>query len=98
MVVMDQFSRQIIGFAVHSGDVDGAGVCQMFNSIQAEKKLPKYWSSNNDPLFKFHRWQANLRIFEIEEIKSVPYTPTSHPFIERLIGTIRREHHNLLFF
>ena len=27
----------------------------------------------------------------MEEIKSVPYTPISHPFIERLIGTIRRE-------
>ena len=26
-----------------------------------------------------------------EEIKSVPYTPTSHPFIERVIGTVRRE-------
>ena len=26
-----------------------------------------------------------------QEIKTVPYTPTSHPFIERLIGTIRRE-------
>jgi hypothetical protein len=25
------------------------------------------------------------------EIKSVPYVPMSHPFIERLIGTIRRE-------
>ena len=41
---------------------------------------------------------ANLRIFEIEEINSVPYTPTSHPFIERLIGTIRREHLDQLFF
>ncbi len=32
-----------------------------------------------------------MRILDIEEIKSVPYAPTSHPFIERLIGTIRRE-------
>ena len=33
------------------------------------------------------------RIFEswIDELKSIPYTPCSHPFIERLIGTIRRE-------
>jgi len=27
-----------------------------------------------------------------EEIKSVPYAPMSHPFVERLIGTIRREY------
>jgi hypothetical protein len=32
-----------------------------------------------------------LRIDEIEEIKSVPYAPVSHPFIERAIGTTRRE-------
>jgi hypothetical protein len=29
---------------------------------------------------------------EVEEIKSVPYAPVSHPFVERLIGTIRREY------
>ena len=50
-------------------------------------KLRRYY----DPLFKFHRWKANLRILDIEEIKSVPHVPTSHPFIERLVGTIRRE-------
>ncbi len=27
----------------------------------------------------------------MEEIKSVPYVPLSHPFVERLIGTVRRE-------
>ena len=35
--------------------------------------------------------QANLRILDVDEIKTVPYTPLSHPFIERLIVTIRRE-------
>jgi len=25
------------------------------------------------------------------EIKSVPFSPTSHPFVERLIGSVRRE-------
>ena len=91
MVVMDQFTRKIIGFAVYAGDINGVAICCMFNKIQSGKKLPKYFSTDNDPLFKLHRWRANLRILEIDEIKSVPYTPTSHPFIERLIGTIRRE-------
>ena len=27
----------------------------------------------------------------MEAIKTVPYVPLSHPFVERLIGTIRRE-------
>ena len=45
-----------------------------------------------DPLFLYHQWQANLRILDVDEIKTVPYTPLSHPFVERLIGTIRREY------
>ena len=48
-------------------------------------------SSDNDPLFNFHRWQANLRILDIKEVKSVPYTPISHPFVERLIRICRNE-------
>lgn len=91
MVIMDQFTRKIIGFAVHKGDVAGADLCLMFNEIISKKIMPKYLSSDNDPLFLFYRWQANLRILEIEEIKSVPHVPISHPFVERLIGSVRRE-------
>jgi transposase InsO family protein len=91
MVVMDQFSRRIIGFAVHTGTLDGPTVCRMFISIVGSTKSPRYLSSDNDPLFMFHRWTANLRILEVTEVKTVPYVPLSHPFVERLIGTIRRE-------
>jgi len=28
----------------------------------------------------------------------MPYSPTSHPYVERLIGTIRREYLDRLFF
>ena len=33
---------------------------------------------------------ANLRVLEATEIKTVPYLPLSHPFVEWLIGTRRR--------
>ncbi len=52
---------------------------------------PKYLSTDHDPLFKFHRWKANLRVLDVDEIKTVPYVLLSHPFVERLIGTVRRE-------
>jgi transposase InsO family protein len=91
MVVMDQYTRRIIGFAVHAGNVDGPALCRMFNEATSEKGWPKYISSDNDPLFQYHRWKANLRVLDIEEIKSVPHVPMSHPFVERLIGSIRRE-------
>jgi len=98
LVVMDQFTRRIIGFGVHAGDMDGAALCQMFNTAITTRGVPKYLSSDNDPLFLYHRWQANLRILDVDEIKTVPYTPRSHPFVERLIGTIRREYLDHTFF
>jgi transposase InsO family protein len=91
LVVMDQFTRRVIGFGVHAGDVDGLALCRMFNTAIAAIGSPEYLSSDRDPLFTYHRWTANLRILDVHEIKSIPYTPRSHPFIERLIGTIRRE-------
>lgn len=99
MVIMDQFTRRIIGFSVHVGDCDGIAYCRMFNSIVSGYSHPKYLSSDNDPLFRFHRWKANLRIIDIEEIKTIPYVPLSHPFVERLIGTVRREYidHSMFF-
>jgi transposase InsO family protein len=98
MVVMHVFTRRIIGFGVEHAYIDGVSVCRMFNHATAGQTLPKHVSTDHDPLFRFHRWLANLRVLEIEEIKSVPYAPVSHPFVERLIGTIRREYLDRLFF
>jgi transposase InsO family protein len=98
LVIIDQFTRRIIGFGVHAGDVDGVTLCRMFNKAVSTQGTPHYLSSDNDPIFRYHRWQANLRILGIDEIKSIPYTPVSHPFIERQIGTIRREFLDRVFF
>jgi hypothetical protein len=64
---------------------------RMFNDATSGHCCPTYLSSDNDPLFQYHRWKANLRVLDIEEIKSLPHAPMSHPFVERLIGSIRRE-------
>jgi transposase InsO family protein len=92
LVVMDQYTRRIIGFGLHAGAVDGIALCRMFNrALRGHRSIPKYLSSDNDPFYRFHQWQANLRILEVAEIKTVPYVPLSHPLVERLIGTLRRE-------
>ena len=98
MLVMDIFTRRLIGFGVEPGPLDGVAVCRMFNHATAKQSKPTRLSTDHDPLFHFHRWLANLRVLEIEEIKSVPYTPVSHPFVERLIGTVRREYLDHVFF
>jgi transposase InsO family protein len=59
--------------------------------LAAPGACPAALSTDHDLLFEFHHWNANLRILEIAAIKSVPQVPMSHPFIERLIGTVRRE-------
>ena len=67
LVVMDQFTRRIIGFGVHAGDVDGVALCRMFNTVISSSVSPKYLSSDNDPLFLYHQWQANLRVLGVDE-------------------------------
>jgi putative transposase len=91
LVVMDQFTRRLIGVGVHRGAVTGADLCRMFNTATHGRGTPHRLSTDHDPLFEAHRWRANLRILEIDELKTVPHVPWSHPFVERLIGTIRRE-------
>ena len=80
-----------MGFGVHRGVVDGVTLCRMFNRATRGHTPPAYLSSDYGPLYRFHQWQANLRILGVEAIKTVPYVPLSHPFVERLMDTNRRE-------
>ena len=93
MVVMDVFTRRIIGFGVAVAKIDRTVICRMLNRADREVQTPpRCLSSDHDPLFRFHRWLANLRVLEVDEIKAIPCTPRSHAFVERLIGTVRREY------
>lgn len=51
-----------------------------------------YLGSDNAPLFRFHRWRANLRILRVCEVKIVPCVPLKfpkkiHPPIESVAST-----------
>lgn len=98
MVAMDQYTRRIVGFALHAGVVDGPALCRMFNEATTGQDPPDKISTDNDPLFQYRQWKANLSILDIQEIKSLPYAPMSHPFVERLIGSVRRELLDQCFF
>ena len=53
MVVMDVFTRRIIGFGVDRADLCGSSVCRMFNQvITGEAAFPRHLSSDHDPLFR----------------------------------------------
>jgi putative transposase len=98
LVVMDQFTRRIVGFGVQAMSVDGMALCRMFNQAICGEDLPVRLSFDHDPLFQFQRWQANLRILGVEAVQTVPLVPCSHPFVERLIGSLRREYLDHLFY
>src|SRR5712691_2742852 len=59
LVVMDQCTRRIVGIGVHRGVVDGVGLCRMFIGARRGHTPPTYLSSDHDPLYRFHQWQAN---------------------------------------
>lgn len=97
LVCMDQYSRKIIGFAVCKEIVTEI-LCRMFNEVLEGTALPKHIGRDHDPLFRSYRWQSLIRILELDEVKGVPFVPTSRPFIERLIGTVRREFTDQILF
>lgn len=70
----------------------------MFSEAASGQGWPTHISSDNDPLFQYRRWKANLRVLNVEELKSLPHVPMSHPFVERLIGSVRRELLDHTFF
>ena len=43
--------------------------------------------TDNDPLFTYHQWTANLRILEVDELKSVPYMPV---LVQRMFMSTNR--------
>lgn len=93
LAVIDVYSRKILGYSVHGGNsVKGHNLCFMFNQILGEASvIPNRISRDRDPLYKFEQWTRNLELVGIEQVFGPPYTPIANPFIERVIGTTRRE-------
>src|SRR5262249_53038103 len=89
LVVMDQFTRRLVGFSVRCGAVTGADVCRMFNAAIHGQGMPRHLSTDHDPVFEAHRWAANLRILEIDQIKTVLHVPLSHLCVARPAGSHR---------
>ena len=56
------------------------GPLSMFNAAIHGQGAPRHLSTDHDPLFEAHRWRANLRILEINELKTVPHVPLSQDY------------------
>ena len=73
LMLMDQCTRRFIGFGIQAGVVDGDALCRMFKQAIRRTAVPKYLSSDHDPLYRYHQWQVNVRVLGATEIKTVPY-------------------------
>ena len=92
MVVMDVFTRRIIGFGVGVANLDGTVICRMFNRAIAKQTPPRQFLQITIHCFAFIGGSRIFVVLEVDEIKAIPFTPRSHAFVERLIGTVRREY------
>ena len=52
LVGMDQFTRRLVGVAVHCGPVNGADVCRMLSVAIHGRGTPRHLSTDHDPLFE----------------------------------------------
>jgi transposase InsO family protein len=53
MVVMDVYTRRVIGFGVEVANLDGTRVCRMFNRAIARQTLPRQLSSDQRSVVPF---------------------------------------------
>jgi putative transposase len=92
LVVVDQYTAESLGSASmpEPSTVSHSAGCSTA-PFDGNRGCPSTSAPTMIP-FRFAQWQSNLRILEVTEIKTVPDIPLSHPFVERLIGTIRREY------
>ena len=50
LVVMDQFSRRLVGVGVHRGAITGVDMCRMFNAVIHGQGTLRHLSTDHDPL------------------------------------------------
>ena len=76
-----------------------AGPCAVWSTLRFEgSRVRRASAPTTTRCTGFTTGRANLRVLQVTEVKRVPYVPLSHPFVERLIGTLRRECVDQLLF
>ena len=98
MLVMDVFTRRIIGFGIAPTSIDGMSVCRMFNCATAGQPKPNTSVRITIHSFVFTAGSQTCACWRSR--KSNRFRPLRFhiPFVERLIGTIRREYFDRVFF
>src|SRR5215831_3538674 len=88
---MDQYTRRIIGFWDSCRNRRWYGTVSNVQSSDSKTGRSEILEFGSRSFISIPSVASQPPKFRTE-IKTVPYVPMSHPFVERLIGTIRREY------
>jgi len=75
---MESLPRRIVDCGVEPAHIDGIRVCRNVQPSPVRSATPSASVPIHDHIVPLHRWRANLRILDIEEL-SRPFVPRSHP-------------------
>ena len=71
LVVMDQFTRRLVGFGVHRGPVDAPSLCRMCNAAIHGRGAPRHLSTDHD-----QRWTPSTgQLINVAKWNLLRYLP-----------------------
>jgi putative transposase len=88
-VILSHDRRKVLHFNV-TGNPTAAWAAQQIVDAFPYDSTPKYLLRDNDSIFG-KELQQRVKSLGIEEVKTAYRSPWQNPFVERLIGSIRRE-------
>ncbi|WP_042350932.1 integrase core domain-containing protein [Bacillus massiliigorillae] len=90
LVIIDHQTRKIISFGV-TYHPTAQWTIQQFRNATPYGQVPKYLIHDNDTIFRSKAFQRFLSSSEITSKKTAYRSPWQNPYVERVIGTIKRE-------
>ncbi len=88
-IVLHHERRQVVHFGV-TANPTAAWVAQQITEAFPWDSAPRYVIRDRDSVYDA-LVRARIKAMEIEEVVTAPRSPWQNPFVERAIGSIRRE-------
>ncbi|WP_292534208.1 integrase core domain-containing protein [Methylocystis sp.] len=89
LIVLGHDRRRIIHFAVTQNPTQGWLACQMTEAFPWDT-APRYLLRDRDASYG-SVFRDRIRAMGVKEVVTAPRSPWQNPYVERLIGSIRRE-------
>jgi len=88
-VIFHHARREILNFNI-TANPTAEWAARMVKQAFPWDTAPRFLLRDNDKIYG-HAFTQTLDSMEIEEVRITPYSPWQNPYVERVIGTIRRD-------